>query len=70
MKEKLNIGVIGQGGRGFGLLKEIILPREDINVLAVCDLYEDRREASAKAVKEAKGNDPLCTADYHEVLAM
>ena len=38
MKEKLNIGVIGQGGRGFGLLKEIILPREDINVLAVCDL--------------------------------
>ena len=23
MKEKLNIGVIGQGGRGFGLLKEI-----------------------------------------------
>jgi len=52
MKEKLNIGVIGQGGRGFGLLKEIILPREDINVLAVCDLYEDRREASAKAVRQ------------------
>ena len=70
MKEKLNIGVIGLGGRGYGLLKEVMLPREEINVLAVCDLYEDRRQAGAAAVKEAKGNEPLCTADYREVLAM
>ncbi len=70
MKEKLNIGFIGLGGRGYGLLKGIVIPREEINVLAVCDLYEDRRENGAKLVKEKKGNEPLCTADYREILAI
>ena len=70
MKEKLNIGFIGLGGRGTGLLQDIVLPREEISVLAVCDKYEDRRENGAKMVREKKGNDPLCTADYREVLAI
>lgn len=70
MKEKLNIGFIGLGGRGTGLLQDIVLPREEISVLAVCDKYEDRRENGAKMVKEKKGNEPLCTADYREVLAI
>ena len=70
MKEKLNIGAIGMGGRGYGLLTAIMLPREEINVLAVCDLYEDRRQKAAEAVRKEKGIEPLCTADYREVLAM
>ena len=70
MKEKLNIGVIGLGGRGYGLLDSVMLPREEINVLAVCDLYEDRRQRAADTVREKKGNAPLCTADFREVLAM
>lgn len=70
MKKKLNIGFIGLGGRGTGLLQDIVLPREEISVLAVCDKYEDRRENGAKMVKEKKGNEPLCTADYREVLAI
>ena len=70
MKEKLNIGFIGLGGRGTGLLQDIVLPREEISVLAVCDKYEDRRENGAKMVKEKKGNEPLCTADYRDVLAI
>lgn len=70
MKEKLNIGFIGLGGRGTGLLQDIVLPREEISVLAVCDKYEDRRENGAKMVREKKGNAPLCTADYREVLAI
>ena len=70
MKEKLNIGFIGLGGRGTDLLQDIVLPREEISVLAVCDKYEDRRENGAKMVKEKKGNEPLCTADYRDVLAI
>ena len=70
MKEKLNIGFIGLGGRGTGLLQDIVLPREEISVLAVCDKYEDRRENGAKMVREKKGNEPLCTADYRDVLAI
>lgn len=70
MKETLKIGVIGLGGRGYDLMASVMLPRPDIQVLAVCDLYEDRREKAAAKVKEERGIDPLCTANYREVLAM
>ena len=70
MKETLKIGVIGLGGRGYSLMTTVLLPRPEIQVLAVCDLYEDRRQKAADKVKEERGVEPLCTADYREVLAM
>ena len=70
MKDKLKIGVIGLGGRGSGLLSAVILPRAEIEVAAVCDLYEDRRQNAAAMVKKERGTEPLCTADYREVLAV
>jgi predicted dehydrogenase len=68
MKEKLNIGVIGLGGRGMGLLKSVILKFPDVNVAAVCDLCQDRAEEGAKAVRRARGTEPFRTSDYAEVL--
>lgn len=70
MKEKLNIGVIGLGGRSFGLLTSVILPRPEIEILAVCDLYEDRREKAVETVKKKRGYEPVSTADYREILDM
>ena len=70
MKETLKIGVIGLGGRGYDLMANVMLPRPEINVIAVCDLYEDRRQKAADKVKQERGIEPLCTADYREVLAI
>ena len=70
MKETIKIGVIGLGGRGYGLLNSVMLPREEVRVLAVCDKYEDRRTKAAESVQKAKGNTPLCTENYRDVLAM
>lgn len=70
MKKELKIGVIGLGGRGMSLLQAVMLPMTDIQVLAVCDKYEDRRKEAAEHVKEAKGNTPLCTENYKEVIAI
>jgi hypothetical protein len=70
MKETIKLGVIGFGHRGLGLLESVMLPREEVQVLAVCDRYEDRRNKAAEAVQKSKGNMPLCTADYREILAM
>ena len=64
MKETIKIGVIGLGGRGYGLLNSVMLPREEVRVLAVCDKYEDRRTKAAESVQKAKGNTPLCTENY------
>ena len=67
--KKIRVGMVGFGGRGTGLLREIILPRENIEVTAVCDLYQDRVENAAAMVEAAKGRRPLVTTDYREVTA-
>ncbi len=41
MKEIVRIGVIGLGGRGTSQMK-LLLSMDDVQVVAVCDLYEDR----------------------------
>lgn len=46
MKECINIGLIGYGQRGTYLLRDTLLHRTDIHILAVCDAYEDRAIAA------------------------
>ena len=59
--------VIGLGGRGFGLLKGVLLKNPDVEVVAVCDLYEDRLARGVDKVKECGGNAKGYT-DYKEAL--
>lgn len=72
MKETINLGFIGLGCRGMGMLKFVysLMFERDVKVLAVCDLYEDRAQEARDFVIEKTGITPLCTTDYHEVLAM
>lgn len=66
MKE-IRIGFIGLGGRGYGLLCEDVLKQGE-QVVAVCDVYEDRARAGADAV-EARGQErPAVYLDYHDVM--
>lgn len=67
--KKLKIGLVGYGQRGVGLLG-VTLNMDDIDVVAVCDEYEDRAEAAQKKVEEKKGYTPFATTDYRELLKM
>lgn len=49
--ERVNIGVIGLGQRGSGLL-DTILAIKEARVVAVSDIYEDRRAAAAEKVEK------------------
>ena len=69
MLDKLNIGVIGVSGRGMGLL-ENILTMPDINVIAVCDLYEDRVQAAQKKAEEMGRPTPKGFTDHRALLEM
>lgn len=60
----LKVGVIGLGGRGRGQLR-LICTMQDVEVLAVCDLHEDRMKMGMDIAKGAVG-----TQDYHDILAM
>lgn len=62
----LNVGVIGLGFRGMPQLK-LLLSMEDVNVVAVCDVFADRVEKAQEKVKEARGSVPFGTTDYREV---
>ncbi|CAM4070623.1 Gfo/Idh/MocA family oxidoreductase [Paenibacillus alkaliterrae] len=70
MKEKVRIGMIGLGARGMGLLKGIILNMEDVEVAAVCDLYENRCEDAAAMIEQAREIRPFVTKQYTELLAI
>lgn len=70
MKSKVNIGMIGLGGRGMGLLEMILKNGTDVEVTAVCDLYEDRREQAADKVEQERGRRPRTLERYVDVLAM
>lgn len=70
MKDNVKIGMIGLGARGMGLLGHIILNMSDVEVVAVCDRYEDRQNKAADKVEEKRGKRPVVTNDYTEVLAI
>ncbi len=73
--ERVTLGFIGVGGRGTAELKAFLLNR-DVQVLAVCDPFTDRREAAKALVDDhydvgkAKRSTGGCTAynDFRELL--
>ena len=68
----VKLGVIGLGARGGGLVPAVFMPMWEnglIQVTAICDLYPDRVESSAKIIEEKTGVRPFCTSDWHEVIS-
>lgn len=60
--------VVGLGGRGYGLLKHVLLKNSDIEVLAVCDLYEDRVARGVETARQAGMTNVKGFTDYKEAL--
>ena len=69
MERKIKLAVIGLGGRGRSMLKNVILNFEDVDVTAVCDVMPERNDTAVELIKEKKGYEPFYTTDYKEVLA-
>ncbi len=64
----IKIAMIGFGNRGYGLLRDIVLKRDDVCVCAVCDEYEDRAKKASDLVYSEKGSRPVCVTDYRKAL--
>jgi predicted dehydrogenase len=65
--DRINVGFIGVGGRGSSLMRLVLRmaeQREDINVTAVCDVYQKR-----KRLAQERSGAVFATLDYREVLA-
>ncbi len=55
--DTIRVGIVGPGGRGTQLLKECIefSGKYNSRVTAVCDIWNQRRDAAAKLVRESYG---------------
>ncbi len=71
-KERMKLGMIGLGGRGISMLTGLFMPlyEEGVEIVAVCDICEDRAQAAADALTSAGRPVPFMTTDYHELLAL
>jgi len=69
--DKLRVGFIGLGNRGLNGDLPAVLRMKDIEVVAVCDLIEERAENGGKKVREKYGEDydVQVTLNYHDILA-
>jgi predicted dehydrogenase len=57
--EKLRAGLIGVGGRGRQAVNDLLTGAENVEVVAMADLFEDQLEKNLKWLKEDKRNAPI-----------
>ena len=67
MKEKIRLGLIGLGGRGYGLLT-ILVRMDNIEIAAISDNYEDRRLNAIKEIEAVTGKKPYSTGEYKDII--
>lgn len=68
MKDMIQIGYIGVGRRGSGMLRECFSQMKDVRVKTICDLFPDRVRLGQDIVLEKGGYEPAGTGDYHDIL--
>ena len=68
MKSKIKVAVIGYGQRGKHILKHL-LNMSDVEVVAVCDKYEDRTQEMVEKCLEVRGTTPYATTEYKDIIA-
>ena len=69
--DRIRIGVIGCGRRGFGAHIRAVdrhAELENLQISAVCDVWSAYRQRAADHVKQRYARTPLSTADYRSVL--
>ncbi|MEW6238642.1 MAG: Gfo/Idh/MocA family oxidoreductase [Candidatus Omnitrophota bacterium] len=65
--KKINVAVIGVGGRGSDLLRWV-KRKDQAKIVAVCDVYVKRRKAAARTAELDPENEKDCTGDYKQIL--
>lgn len=66
--DKVKMGIVGLGQRGKGLTFTV-MGCEEAEIVALCDVYEDRRNEICEIVREKRGNTPVLYEKYEDMLA-
>ncbi len=68
MKEKIKIGYIGLGRRGYSVLDKCLSEMKDVEITALCDGYAPHLEKAKVMIVEKGLPEPILTTDYHDIL--
>jgi len=68
MKEKIKIGYVGLGRRGYGVLKECFSQMKDVEVVCLCDKSDERIARAVEVVEKNGGYTPRTTHEYQDIL--
>ena len=68
MKEKIRLGYIGLGRRGFGVFSTCFVEMPDVEIAYVCDPIPERMDKAADLVVEKGRPAPIKTTDYKDIL--
>lgn len=66
--ERINIGMIGCGGRGSYIMANMVKPTDAANLVAVCDIWRSRLEKYPSEVEKDGGKRPKTYVDYRKLL--
>ena len=71
--ERIRIGMIGPGGRGFGAhvksLCKLQNEGRNVEIAAVAEVWDNQRQMVSDYIKKENGNDPAQYVDYRDMLA-
>ena len=65
--DKIRLAIAGLGQRGYGMIGGFLLFKE-VEVVALCDVYQDRVDRAFDKVKELRGNEPRKYLEYSDLL--
>ena len=65
--ETLRLGIVGLGQRGKGMLN-VFLAYPNVDVVAVCDVYDDRVKEVSEVVFKKRNHLPRCYNDFSKML--
>jgi len=68
MCDKLQVGIVGMGNRGCGLMEGSILKMPDIKVAAVCDTHKDSLNLGVSIVENVRGKKPHIFQDHNDLI--
>ena len=66
--EKVRFGVVGLGDRGYGLLRDVLVKMDEVEIVAVCDVFDDRVQQALELVQKEKGTTPVGYSRHEELL--
>ena len=66
--KKVRFAICGAGDRGSHLTTSILCVLGSVEIVAICDIFQEKANALAKAVNEINGDTPMVYSNHQELL--